>query len=72
MLRYGINTFSPNYREIDFNGLVGYIGGYVGLFLGYNLLQIPDLVLLLSAKAKKYFSRETASVARDLPQAAEV
>ena len=39
------------------NGLVGYIGGYIGLILGYSLLQIPDFILLLRLKAKKYFGK---------------
>ena len=30
-------------RAIDVNGLIGNIGGYIGLCLGYSILQIPNL-----------------------------
>ena len=32
-------------KEIDFQSLVGYIGGYVGIFMGYTLAQIPETFL---------------------------
>ena len=32
------------YRSIDSHTLIGNIGGYIGLFLGYNFLQIPALI----------------------------
>ena len=32
------------FRAIDINALIGTIGGYIGLFLGYSILQIPDFV----------------------------
>ena len=60
--------FYPNCRDIDFNGLVGYIGGYIGLFLGYSLLQIPDLIIFLSAMAKKCFRKSVSRVTRSLSQ----
>ena len=31
-------------KEIDFQSLVGYIGGYIGIFLGFALAQIPDTI----------------------------
>ena len=37
-------------QAIDLNGLIGYIGGYTGLILGYNILQIPDYILVLKWK----------------------
>ena len=54
--------FYLNCRDIDLNGLVGHIGGYIGLILGYSLLQIPELILLLSTNAKKYVRNRAASV----------
>ena len=36
--------FCTNFREISFNGLIGTVGGYIGLFLGYSFLQITDLI----------------------------
>ena len=32
------------FRAIDINGLIGIIGGYIGLFLGYSFLQIPEFL----------------------------
>ena len=40
---------------MDFQGLIGNIGGYIGLCLGYSILQIPDFIQLLSSKFKKQF-----------------
>jgi hypothetical protein len=62
----------PNCREIDLNGLVGYIGGYIGLFLGYSILQIPDLILLVSAIIKKYFRKSAVDVTRSLSQPTKI
>jgi hypothetical protein len=36
--------------------LVGNVGGYIGLCLGYNFLQIPGLILILSRKLKIFYS----------------
>ena len=35
--------------------MVGNVGGYIGLCLGYSFLQIPDLILWIIQKLKKYF-----------------
>ena len=45
------------YRAIDIQALVGNIGGYIGLFLGYSILQIPDFIALIFYKANLYISR---------------
>ena len=44
-------------RAIDIQALVGNIGGYIGLFLGYSILQIPDFIVLIFYKVKMYISR---------------
>ena len=44
------------YRAIDAQALVGNIGGYIGLCLGYSFLQIPALILFIMRKLKKYYS----------------
>ena len=31
-------------REFDFESLIGNVGGYVGLLLGFALWQIPDAI----------------------------
>jgi len=52
-----LTIFYQHSRAIDFNALVGTIGGYIGLFLGFSLLQIPGLILLITRNAKKYFTK---------------
>ena len=39
-------------KAIDVNGLIGYIGGYIGLILGYSILQIPECIVMLMRKFK--------------------
>ena len=52
----GIIFNSPDYREIkhiqDFNfeSLIGNIGGYIGLFLGFAFWQIPDVINIIKHK----------------------
>ena len=45
------------FRAVDVNGLIGIVGGYVGLFLGYSILQFPDSILQLFFKLEKYRKR---------------
>ena len=42
-------------RSVDINGLIGYIGGYIGLFVGYSILRIPKTLLTLARKCKNLF-----------------
>ena len=44
------------YRAIDIQALIGTIGGYIGLFLGYSVLQIPNAIIFLIKKIRKWFS----------------
>ena len=44
-------------RAMNINGLIGYIGGYIGLFVGYSILQIPNTLFELTRKCKKYYSK---------------
>lgn len=37
------------------NSVIGNIGGYVGLCLGYSILQLPDFVHKMLMKLKKWF-----------------
>ena len=53
---------------MDLNGLVGYIGGYVGLILGYSLLQIPQLILLISRHLKKHAKKQSSDEYNDTTQ----
>ena len=38
-----------NTKSFDFASLVSGVGGFIGIFLGYSILQIPDVVELLPA-----------------------
>ena len=45
------------YRAMDVNGLIGYIGGYIGLFVGYSILQMPDTMLMLIKNCRNCYSK---------------
>ena len=47
-------------KDIDINTLIGYIGGYIGLILGYSILQIPDYLVVSIRKVKSYYSYNPA------------
>ena len=40
-------------KEIDLNALIGYIGGYIGLILGYSILQIPEYIERLNINIQR-------------------
>ena len=42
-------------RSIDAHSLVGNIGGYVGLLLGFSIVQIPDILLQAYKKVQVYY-----------------
>ena len=41
---------------MDTQGLIGNIGGYIGLVLGYSLLQIPDFIIFILGNTKGWSS----------------
>ena len=43
----------PHFRAIDIQDLIGNVGGYIGLFLGYSFLQIPEFLILVYLRAKR-------------------
>ena len=43
------------HRSIDVHSLIGNIGGYIGLCLGYNLLQVPALLVFVLRILKEYY-----------------
>ena len=53
---------------MDFNGLVGYIGSYIGLILGYSLLQIPQMIPMISRHLKKYLAMRSSDEYNDTTQ----
>ena len=57
--QYSKTFFS--FLEYDVEAFVGNIGGYIGLFLGYALLQIPAILIALIAWCRKYvFQRQNS------------
>ena len=42
-MHYFFFLYSFSIQAIDLHALVGYIGGYIGLFLGYTFLHLPQL-----------------------------
>ena len=60
----GIYVRDPKLKEIiqikafDLNGLIGYIGGYVGLILGYNILQMSDYIWNITNKCKNFLQKK--------------
>ena len=40
------------WRALDFQALIGQIGGYIGLILGYAILQLPDFLLTVFERLK--------------------
>ena len=47
-------TMTINKKEMDFESLVGYIGGYVGLFAGFAFAEIPGMLSNGIVSMKKY------------------
>lgn len=39
------------YRAISIQTLIGNVGGYIGMCLGYSLLQFPNFMLLILEKS---------------------
>ena len=44
-------------RAIDVQSLIGTIGGYIGLFLGYGMLQISMEIITIGRKLENWYSR---------------
>ena len=40
-------------REFTFDGLAGTCGGYIGMFLGYALIQLPQFLQFIFYKIRK-------------------
>ena len=44
-------------KEVDFQNLVGYVGGYVGMIMGFALVQIPELMFATLIYVKQLYER---------------
>ena len=63
-LRHKKFQISFHFRAIDIQALIGTIGGYIGLFLGYSVLQIPSMLALLICRTNKWFSEKFSTSRR--------
>ena len=54
------NLYSILNRAIDIQSLIGTVGGYIGLFLGYSVLQIPIAIMAIVKRLKNWYSDLTA------------
>ena len=67
-LRFRLTFFTESYREtvnklaFDMASLWSQIGGFVGIFLGYSLLQIPELVGIGVVRIKSIFRSKWLSM----------
>jgi len=48
-------------KEVDFQTLVGYVGGYIGILLGFALVQLPDAILSMWLVLRNLFHRKSTS-----------
>ena len=53
---FNFNIFSREYLAYDLNDLVGSVGGYLGLFLGWSLLGVTVPFSFLVLNYLKKFS----------------
>ena len=60
---FRVAYMQPTFRETkqvkayDFNDLVGNVGGYVGMFLGYALLNLSNVLFLIWQTIKDYLMK---------------
>ena len=47
-------TITRQRKDVDIQTLIGYIGGYIGIFTGFALIQIPDYLYLAFMYAKRF------------------
>ena len=47
-------TVTNQRKEVDLQTLIGYIGGYIGIFTGFAITQIPDYMYLVFLSSKRW------------------
>ena len=58
-----IRVLSPRFKlivqkkEVDFQALVGYVGGYIGILMGFAIAQIPEMILVTIVGVRKLVPR---------------
>lgn len=53
-------------QAIDLNGLIGYVGGYIGLILGYSIVKIPESIIAITWKFKRVSLQDLSESIRNL------
>ena len=51
-------------KEIDFHSLIGYVGGYVGMIMGFAIAQIPEVIsstIIYTKRLRRKFYGKTAT-----------
>ena len=48
-------------RSFGIASLVGYVGGYIGLFLGFSIIQLPSFCMFLFQNIKELFNKSDVS-----------
>ena len=65
-LKYVQTTFREikHVRAYDMNSLVGNVGGYIGMFLGYAVMNFPTACVGMLRDVKKWIQKRNISAAR--------
>lgn len=74
--RFSINVWFSNseYREISrvrefgAQSLIGNIGGYIGIFIGYALMNVPDLIASIFNRIRRFFRKRNKKYNNDEDQ----
>ena len=45
-------TVTRQRKDVDLQTLIGYIGGYIGIFTGFAIAQIPDYMYVANMSLK--------------------
>ena len=73
IIRIRINYMAQEFRETRNNQAFGFmslwsqIGGFVGILLGYSLLQVPELLEYFSGWVKRTLKPKAHNCTKDIP-----
>ena len=59
------NNIFNIFRALNFNTLVGNIGGYVGLLVGVSITQIPDIILHIYQSSNDFYNNRKKRQLKD-------
>ena len=60
-VNYAKPTFrvTKQVRAYDVDSLIGNVGGYIGMFLGYALLNLPEFLRIIFTCSKNHVMKNT-------------